>query len=91
MSGIGAARGTFAQDFLAGGGLIAIDSERHLRCLSLKSTLKFIIRGTTSSTPVSGLAPKEGVSTVESCSVLAAEEDAEVEVGGDSSGGASTF
>lgn len=80
-----------------------IDSERHLRCLSLKPTLRFVamsssfsssqmIRDTTGSTSISGSVPTEDESAAEFGSMLAAEEDTEeVETEGDVGGGATAF
>lgn len=88
MSKTGVEQGTSVQDFLVGKRVITIDLERRLRCLSLKPALRFtamfsslyasqIIQGITGSTSISASIPTEGMSIVESCSVLAVEEDVE--------------
>lgn len=103
MFEMGDEQDTSRQDFLVGKGVIAIDLERHLRCLSLKPALRFtvmsssfsasqIIQGIIGSTSVSGSIPTEGVSTIESCSMLAVEEDVErAEAHRDAGGRADTF
>ncbi|KAJ9693116.1 hypothetical protein PVL29_012027 [Vitis rotundifolia] len=102
MSGTGTMRGTSSQDFLVGGEATAMDSERCLRCLSLKPALKFatmsssssasqIIQSTIGSTSVFGSVLAESESAIESCVVLAAKENVEAKVGGDSSGEDDTF
>lgn len=103
MSKTGVEQGTSAQDFLLGKGVITIDLERRLRCLSLKPTLRFaamssslsashIIRGIIGSTSDSVSIPTKGVSIVESCLVLAVEEDVErAKAHRDAGGRADTF
>ncbi|KAJ9687373.1 hypothetical protein PVL29_016028 [Vitis rotundifolia] len=99
---MGVVRSTSAQDFLEKGGAIAMNSERHLYCLSLMLALMFdamsssssasqIIRGTIGSTFVSRSTLVKGESAVESCAVLVVEEDAEVEADEDSSSGTDAF
>lgn len=76
------------QDFLVGGRTTVIDSERHLCCLSLKPTFRFVamsffpsfsqmIWGTIGSTSVSCAISAKDKSAEESCSVLATEKDTE--------------
>lgn len=77
--------------------MTVINSERHLRCLFLKPTLRFatmssspsssqMIQGMTGSTSVSSSVPTKDESNVESSSVLATKEDAkEAEAEGDAS------
>lgn len=80
-----------------------IYSERHLRCLSLKPALRFfaissslsgswMMRGTTSSTFVSGFTPGRSKSASKSRTVLAIEADAkEVETDEDVGTGVGAF
>ncbi|KAJ9691755.1 hypothetical protein PVL29_013828 [Vitis rotundifolia] len=81
----GTEQSTFVQGFLAGRGTTMIDLERHLRCLSLKPTLKFVVISlspfssqmiweTTGLTLISCSVPMEDESVGESNSVLAAKE-----------------
>lgn len=61
------------QGFLEGAGFTMMDSNRHLRCLSLKSTLKFAAMS--SSSPSSKAMGGTTISTPVFGSVLVAEED----------------
>lgn len=108
MSEMSVRRGTYGfmfylgQDFLVGGGVNVIDSERCLLCLSLKPTLTSVlisssffasqmIRGTIGSTSISCLVPAEDKLVAKSCLVLAMEKHAEAKAGKDESARANTF
>lgn len=91
------------QDLLVGGVVTVIYSERHLHCLSLKPTLRFVailsspsgswmIRGTTNSAFVSGSTLGRSKSVSKSGTVLAAEATAkEVETDEDAEIGVGAF